>query len=148
MEYQDSKEYALRCLARKSYFSEELVVKLREKSVPNETIDRIIQEFKDKLFLNDTEWVENFIRNQSEKGRGPQQIIVKLRQKRVPSEIIAVYREQVQDSSSQRDNIKRLLVKKYRSRNLKDPRERQKVIASLLRKGFDFSEIKNILCDN
>ncbi|MBA3816234.1 MAG: RecX family transcriptional regulator, partial [Parachlamydiaceae bacterium] len=52
-----------------------------------------------------------------------------------------------QTDEKQRAAIKQLLTTRYRSRNLKDFREKRKVVSSLIRRGFDLSLILDILGD-
>jgi len=50
-----------------------------------------------------------------------------------------------QDSDQEKESVEKLLVGRYRSKNLKDFKEKQKVIQSLMRKGFSFESIKLVM---
>jgi len=135
LEYSGAKKYALHRLATKGYSTFELKEKLRIKRVSQGTIDRVCAELQRGGYLNDEEWAEAFVRSQIAKKRGPNQIKAKLKQKGVSVEL----REDFQES--QRLGIEALLKTRHKTRNLADYHERQKVIASLVRRGFELEQI-------
>lgn len=136
-----SREQVLRKIARKSYCSWEL----RQKCADIEGIDDLIAEFMAKGYLNDEEWLTNFIQAKEAAGLGPMALAMKLRQKGVPAAIIQAKIAAL----SPEEALRHYLQKKTRGRIAeKIPKtgpERQKLIASLLRRGFPFDAIKDLI---
>jgi regulatory protein len=96
-------------------------------------------------FLNDDEWTASFVRGQSNRKVGPRAIAQKLASKGVRGEKLEQALENSWNPSEQKALITSLLKSRYAKKNLSDFKERQKVIASLMRKGFDFSAIMGCL---
>jgi len=132
-EYQGAKRYALKRLAMQGTLSSKLRDLLEERLVSTEVIDKVIEDCQQSGYLNDADWVDAFVRCQKRKRIGPQMIRMKLREKGVKTH--------VELDINERTQIKALLESKYKNRDLKDYKERQKVIASLMRKGYTLSSI-------
>lgn len=145
LEYRAAMAYALKRLALKNQASMELSNSLEERLVSSQTIDRILSECKQLGYLNDSEWVEAFIRRQMAKKLGPQAILMKLKAKGIPSEIYQEILPHLDNTDLQKQRIQHLLDTKYRSKDLSDYKTRAKVIASLARKGYPLSEIYEII---
>lgn len=139
------KLYVLRRLAMKSYYSGELIQKLKELLVSHQTIEKIIQEYTHLGYINDENWLENFINTCKARKMGPRSITQKMLNKGVPRDVIEQCSEKLCDKVSQQESIRKLLLTRYRNRNLSDFKEKNKVIAGLLRKGFEFKEIQSSL---
>ncbi len=133
LELQGVRKYVLNKLSRRSYPSAELEKLLAERLVSEPTVNRILTECRQYGYINDEEWTERFISAQMRKGQGPHVIQQKLRAKGVSAPALP---------NEQLSQIQALLQTKYRTKNLKDPKERQKVVASLARRGFDFDAIR------
>ena len=129
-EYPLAKSYTLKRLAAQSLHSSQLRKLLAEKRVSQASIDQILQDCR--YYLNDDEWVQSFIKTKS-KRYGPRYIIAQLRHKGIDIEESCF--------GVQKDQIEHLLKTRYKSRNLGDFKEKQRVIAALMRKGFDFEQI-------
>lgn len=137
-EYRKARQYALNRLAALPYHSTQLH-KLMIKKLFNEAdIKKIIQECVELGFLNDREWVESYVRGHSN-SHSKRLIIAKLRSKGISLEDIPL------DQVSEKEAVQQLIKKRYRSKNLQDRNDRQKVIGSLMRKGFSYDVIKESL---
>ncbi len=136
LERQGARKYVFNKLARRSYPSAELEKLLIDRLVSEQTITSILNECKQNGYINDQEWTERFIAGQVRKGHGPHLIQQKLRAKGVSAQT---------PPDDQNQQIQTLLQTKYRNKDLKNPKERQKVTASLARRGFDFEAIRNEL---
>ncbi len=125
--------------------SSDLKAALLRKQVSPEDIEKIITELTQAGYLNDQVWIESFIRVQIQKKNGPSVITKKLMQKGIPAEMAkkAVNKQTKPKDLSQ--SVQRLMETKYKNKNLKDFKERQKVVASLIRKGFSLDTIKSCL---
>lgn len=140
IEHQAAKSYALRQLARRELSSFELQQILQHKLVSSPIIDQVITELSTSGYVNDDDWIQRFIAFQSARSQGPDAIRHKLRQKGLPEEQIEAALRPLQTESIQ-EAIQKLLQTRYRSRDLSDYRERQKVVAALARRGFCLDDI-------
>lgn len=145
LEYKQAKNYAIRRLSQMNLPSAKLAKSLKERLVSEPTITLLIQNLSEEGFINDQEWVNSFVRVQSQRKMGPRAIAMKLASKGMASEQAdEILRESLTDEK-QRESIKQLLASRYRTRDLKDFHEKRKVIASLLRRGYDYSLVQSIL---
>ncbi len=147
LEYKGAKNYALKRLSIKSQPSTEMEKALKERLVSEEIRNKIIDEFTQLGYLNDEEWIERFIRLQTIKRQGPKAIFQKLKAKGLSDDSITALLEQHATPELQQAQLLYLLKSKYKSRDLTDYKQKQKVIASLLRKGFDFEQILKAMGD-
>lgn len=145
LEYAKVKNYALGCLAMRSYPSTQLKKLLERNLVSSGTVQRILEDFIRLGYLNDGEWIERFVKGQLGRHIGPQKIVGKLMNKGISHKEAERYLEKFADRSETHKSIQHLLKTKYKNRNLADYREKQKVFASLARKGFDMDAIKTAL---
>lgn len=136
-----AKRYALKRLASQSLLSDSLARSLKERLVSKSAIDAVIDELKSLGWLNDTLWTESFVRVQTSKKVGPRAIAQKLASKGVRGERLEAAMGEALGDEEQKQQILSLLKGKYKSRNLRDFKERQKVVAALIRRGFDLSLI-------
>ena len=104
----------------------ELKAALQEKDASLNTTEKVITEFEQLGYLNDAEWLESFLRRMQREKKGSQYTDCK-------------------DNEVQ--SIERLLATRYRQKNLAAAKERQKVIASLARKGFTLGNILKTLVE-
>jgi len=109
----------------------------------SEISQKIIQYLKDKKLLNDQEFINYFVKKNHKKSR--QQIIYSLQQFGVNSEFLSLINF---NPKGDLDKIKNLLNKKNIDRTkLADFNEKNKIKASLYRRGFNLSDI-NIAFDD
>ena len=141
LEYRMAKLYALRRLSAQSLPSTTLARALRQRLVTEETIERLNEELKQQGYLNDEEWTASYVRGQIARKRGPKAIVQKLAHKGISEEQAHSALESASGADQQKQAIAKLIQTRYASRNLSDFKERQKVIASLARRGFDLSII-------
>lgn len=140
-EYRRTKNYALWRLSKQSYHSEQLSKMLRERLVQEKTIHRVLTELQEAGFLNDEAWLNAFI-NSQQKRYGLPIILSKLRLKGISRQTIQQLSENCKDPDEEMRAIQHLLQTRYRSKDLKDYKTRQKVFAALMRKGFTIDQIK------
>lgn len=138
-----AKNYCLKRLSSMSCSSVQLRQKLEERLISAQVIEAVLGELEQLGYLNDREWVENYIRRQPKCG--PRLLAAKLRAKGFPREMIEESLEGNSDSEEEKERLLSLIKTGYRSKNLKDFKDRQKVIASLIRKGFNISVIKEVM---
>lgn len=132
------KSYLLWLLSRQSYHSDQLRKMLHEKLVQSKTSDKVLTELQNAGYLDDEAWLKSYIQAQK-KRVGLPLIRAKLRAKG-----IFVNAEET-ESEDEKEAILHLFETRYRSKDLSDYKIRQKVIASLMRKGFKYENINAIL---
>jgi regulatory protein len=140
-EKRGARNFIIRRLALKSYSSYELQRLLKERLVSDATAHLLLSEFKALGYLDDEQWLEGYIKSCQAQKYGPRAIASKLRKKGVPEDVASAAIAQSCSSEDSDSAIKRLLTTRYRSRNLSIYKEKQKVVAALLRRGFTFDAI-------
>ena len=140
-EYQKAKGYAARVLSRKGCLSQELKTALEKRLFSKETIEKVILKFETDGALDDSSYLHRFVEKELSRGRGPHLIAQKLRyQKKVPDESIQSLLKHLDVTPS----LEKLL-KNYTQAELENPKERQKIIGKLHRKGFPLEEIFRLI---
>lgn len=145
LEYRAAKAYALRQMARKGQTSMELVQTLAEKRIAEPISARVVDELKQGGYFDDGEWVGRYISQQTTRGQGPNSIRQKLRRKGISSELVDEQLTQAEQEQSGAQVIQHLLSTTFKRRNLADHKERQKVIGTLMRRGFALDDIFSAL---
>lgn len=139
MTYEEAKRRAYKRLAMRPYHSSEMRQFLAEKGASPSVIAQVVGELSRLGYLNDEEWVIGTIRSLTARKYGPKMIAYKLSLKGIQEEEFLPLLES--SENLQQEQIEALLSSKYKNRDFSSYKERQKIIAALVRKGFDFSEI-------
>jgi regulatory protein len=129
--------------------------KLREKllkNYPTETVEKAILWLSEREFLDDKKYAENRIAYlQRVKKYGIIRIKNDLKAKGVPDEIIAeTLRADKENETDYIPLIKERIVKKCRGElceNLQNPETVQKIIASMIRYGFLYKDVKKAIAE-
>jgi regulatory protein len=118
--------------------------KINSNNLNSDEVGRLlIQELKDKKLLNEADFIAYFVKRNYKKSR--QQIIYSLQQLGVNSSHLSSLDI---NSKSEVDKIKDFLIKKKVSKsNLTDFKEKNKIKASLYRRGFNLSDINAAIDD-
>jgi len=145
LEYRQVKAYALRRLSKQAMPSKMLTRALKERLVFEQTIAKIIEEFTELGFLNDKEWSSSFVRVQSSKKMGPRAIAQKLAAKGIKGEALEEALEGSWEPDHQKSLLLNLLNTRYANRNFSDFKEKNKVVAALMRKGFELPIILEVI---
>ncbi len=144
-EKKTAKLYALRLLNVKPMPTAQLRTKLEKREYPEAVINEVIEECTESGYLNDTEWAHSYARCNLARKYGIRRIAQKLQLKGLDPVLIEEIIETHSEKDKIYDAITTLLSTKYAKRNLSDHKERQKVIASLVRRGFNYEDILNSL---
>lgn len=133
---------ALNLLKARDYTESGLRDKLKADGYPPFLIDKTLDYVKSYNYINDARFIENFCRlNKDTMSR--QMLIFKLRQKGISSELINDYMSELEiDSKSQILRLIRIKCGSDIHAYLSDNKNRQKITAFLLRKGYSYSEVK------
>ena len=146
--YRRAKQKAIAILKYMDRTEEELRNKLKGASYPNEIIDRTIQYVKEYDYLNDERFASFYVRNKM-KTKSKLQIRLALLQKGIRKEIIDnIFTKEYEDKEQENPEdiaIKKHISKKTRGNSVLTQEEKQKLMTSLYRKGFDIERIKKHL---
>lgn len=122
-------------LSKQDYSIKELKTKLLLKYREKHIIDEIIEEFREEDYLDDYEYGRSYVRNHN---YGKKKMEFMLFQKGISQDII---REVIgENSENEMEEIKKLWIK------LGD-KEKEKKILSLMRKGFEYQDIKKAVSE-
>lgn len=137
-------KFALNRLSMRGYTAHELGKLLKEKLVTETNRQAVIDACADYGYLHDEKWAEGYVRGQVARKQGPAAIRKKLQEKGFTHETISTLLDEVGDDL-QKEVVQKILATRYRNRDHSDPRERNKTIGALLRKGYSLDLIKDVL---
>ncbi|HWT75461.1 MAG TPA: regulatory protein RecX [Mobilitalea sp.] len=146
--YYRARQKALSILKSIDRTEQELRKKLSDAGYTNDIIDKTISYISGYGYLNDERLASAYVRARK---NTKSKLVIKneLLQKGVKKEIIDFVFDEAYDNEEQEDSeliaIKKAIAKKVKDPGNLDYDEKQKLIASLYRKGFDISKIKQIL---
>lgn len=140
-----ARNFAIKCLAKKSYHSRELKRLLEESLVNEAIIDEVILECRQMGYLDDEDLINRVVQRDKARRDGPRKILWKICRKGIHDEGIEKQVEATYPEDEQLMQIKKLLETRYRTRDLTSPSEKQKVAAALARKGYSFELINQVL---
>jgi len=113
--------------------------KLRDGGYPQQCIDDAINWAKTKHYVDDERYVDTYLRYHSE-GKSRKMMFYDLMQKGIDKELIARMLEETEvDEDAQ---IRKELTKRGYDPEM-DPKDKQKIIAALARKGYSWNAINN-----
>ena len=123
---------------------EQLRQKLRLGSYPEDIIDMVMDYVKSFGYINDQEYARNFIENRKDK-KSRREIYASLCQKGVKSEDIDAAFQECYEEHDAREAICTLLRKKGYDPENADRAETQKILGFLVRKGFRYEDIRQVI---
>lgn len=150
--YRRAKQKAMAILKRMDKTEGELYKKLKEAYYTDDIIEETIKYLKKYNYINDKRYVSNFIRLRKD-TLSKLSIKTKLIQKGINKEllekIIAIeYENEAYDIDPEITAINKAILKKYNNITDLDFKDKQRLIASLYRKGFDLDKIIHCLENN
>lgn len=144
------KQRALSFLARRFHSERELLIKLKSKSYEERLIKIVLNELREKSFINDQVFANHFIEEKLKKKRwGKNKIKAALFSKGVSASIIDEGLKSFDSEIDQNEAAFGLAQKKFEKLKLRESDDRklkQKIISFLLSRGFDYevsSEVVN-----
>ena len=138
---------AMNLLQKKDYTEKQLRDKLSEGLYPRDIIDDAIDYVKSYHYLDDERYARDYITYHMS-VRSKNRIIQDLSGKGISKDIFMPIVEELyveEDSDVELDQIKRLLSKKHYDPEQTEYKEKQKIMAFLLRKGFQMSDIRKAI---
>ena len=99
-------------------------------------------------YINDDAYIRNFIDSRKDK-KSRREIYALLRQKGVDMNRVEEIMEEMYEEHSDQEAIRELLRKKHWDFACTDPKEKQKIYGYLVRKGFRYEDIRQVIqvCD-
>lgn len=152
MEEQEKKmySYALGLLSRRDISERMLFQKIQKKFqyANNEHIDSVVGMLKTQKFVNDTRFIENFIRWRCETmPRGKQLILQELLQKKVDPDLAQSVLEEEVSEEKEKEMCQVVAQQKQSilSHDLESIKKREKLMRFLLGKGFLYHTVYDVV---
>jgi len=141
-----AKDRALEFLKYSSRSEREIRKKLYERRVKRRIIDEIVNDLKRVGFINDKEFALRFSRNFiNRKPAGEILLKTELKKRGIKSEIIDETLNKVYSEFDKKELALKLLEKKKFDISSNDPKIKKKIYDLLLRRGFDWGIIGEVL---
>lgn len=128
-------------LKRSDKTESELRMKLKQGYFPSEAIELAIEYVKSYGYLNDERYALNYIR-MKKNSKSKNAIIYELSIKGISKEVINLYMEEEFSYEDEEEAIKKLIYKKTKNPEELPIEKKQKIIASICRKGFSYEKVK------
>lgn len=140
------KQQAFLSLARRSFFTEELREKLIQKGFSKEAIDKVLDFCVQQGFLDDQKLIQQLVEKARDKGFGSKAIWFKLCGK---VGIDHSFLQQVirDTDKKQVESLKKFMQKKTFQTQHLDPKQKSRLIAKMLRRGYCYHEIMSCLAE-
>ena len=137
-------EKAVAQLAARARTEKEIVDSLRKNAYPEATIAKVMARLQEAGYINDADFAAQWTASRASKGLGTRRIRTELRMKGVNQQEIDQALSEVDDDELLQGAYK-AAQKFARGKDLSSPGDRQKILAALARRGFDFSLAKQVL---
>ena len=137
-------EKAVSLLASRSRTAREIEEYLRRNAYPEKVISRVMARLIEAGYLNDSDYAANWAVSRSRKGLGERRIRMELRQKGVPQQEIDAALSTLEEEDVLSSAVM-AAEKAARGKNLALQSDRQRIVASLVRRGYDYSIAKRAL---
>ena len=144
------KQRAFRYLGRRQHSTSELRIKLKQKGYETELINDVLDDLKQKNYLDDTKFANMFVEEKIKlKLWGEQKLRSELIKKGIKTEIISDVLRNIISDEDKLNNAMTVAEKKYdtlRNRNVENDVIKSKLIAFLKSRGYNYDVIKEV-CD-
>ncbi|MCL2375987.1 MAG: recombination regulator RecX [Defluviitaleaceae bacterium] len=152
-DYERARDYAVRYLSASPRSRKQLRDKLTEKDFSTQAITAVIHLLEEKGYINDIAFAQSYISHKSRLNNfGKRRIVMDLLKKGVgKDDIMAAYHQAEEDDTagSEADAATRALAKRLARKDFaaikKDPKEMQKLMGYLVRRGFSYDVVKEAL---
>lgn len=138
-----AREYLFRILSRRDHSGQELKTKALKKGYPASCLDELIEELKDKGYVDDFTFARKYAADKYEFNNwGPFKIQSQLYSKGISREMAARALDEVFGDEHTAGTLKELVEKrKRRFRREPEEKRKKKIFAYLMRKGYDSETI-------
>lgn len=141
-EYRRAKSRALWYLDRADRTEKGLYRKLSEAGFDKKVSAAVVARFVEVGLLDDRRFAENFAERCKDANISPRETVRKLYEKGIPYDMA---KETVSETETDEETQIRALIEKKYARKLELENGAEKVYAALIRKGFSFSAVRNVL---
>lgn len=142
--YPFAMEKAVALLAMRPRTQQEIADALRQNAYPARTIARVMARLDEAGYINDTNFAEQWAASRTGKGMGARRIRMELRRKGVDGDAIDEALSSI-DEDEMLSGALKAARKAASGKDISDPKDRQKVLAALARRGYGYSEAKQAL---
>lgn len=141
---QKLRERAFDLLSRRDHSERELAKKLREKGAVLDEIPPLLEDLKERRFLDDARFAENFVRFRVGKAWGLLRYRQELLVRGVGKNIIDTVLQDLPEVGEEalKEKLSALVL-----REIRKGRPEQKIMASFLRRGFSAGPVREVLRD-
>lgn len=136
--YPFAMDKAVRLLASRARTEREIVDALRKNAYPEETIARVMARLHEVHYLDDADFADHWSAARAAKGLGTRRIRMELRQKGIDSDTIDEVISSL-DEDTLMASAQSAAQKAARGKDLSSVSDRQKILAALARRGFDYT---------
>lgn len=137
MLHSKAREQLLRYLADSEHSSWQCKEYLKRKSYHPSLINPLLQDFEDKKYLDDARFVRILIGSLIERQKSRTYIIGKLRESRLPASLWEEVLQELYNPEDSLEGLKEQVLKlRLRYSELDEYKQKEKIFASLFRKGF------------
>ena len=138
---------AMNLLQKKDYTTKQLRDKLDEGLYPKELVDEAIEYVRSYKYLDDERYARDYIAYHMT-TRSKNRIVQDLIKKGINKELLMPVLEEIYSEDSgdvELEQVRALLDKKHYDPDMTDFKEKQKIMAFLMRRGFQMSTIKKAM---
>ena len=143
-DYLRAKSRAAWYLDRSDHTEKALYDKLVRAGFKKESAAKVVARFIEVGLIDDRKYAENYASRLSDANYSSREILQKMLQKGVPYELAKETLAEAEVDTDEHTKIKNLLEKKYLTKLTKE-NGAQKVFAALVRKGFSYSAVREVL---
>ena len=123
---------------------QQLREKLMQGEYPEDVIEVAVSYVKSFGYINDEAYIRNFIISRKNR-KSKREIVMLLGQKGLRGELVDNIVEEMYAEESELSTIKEIMRKKRWNPSEMEEKEKQKMLAYLMRKGFSYEEIRRAL---
>jgi len=142
--YPFAMDKAVAMLSLRSRTEKEIAESLSKNAYPEKTIARVMSRLVEAGYLNDTSFAESWTSSRINKGIGARRIRMELRQKGISQGEIDSALSSIHEDDMLSNAI-RMAEKSAHGKNLALPADRQKILAALARRGYDYATARQAL---
>ena len=136
--YPFAMDKAVSLLSMRARTEKEIVDALRKNVYPEETIARVMARLNEAGYINDADFASQFSSSRLSRGIGARRIRMELSRKGVDSSTADAVLDAL-ESEDVLDAALKAARKAARGKDLTDRADRQKILAALARRGFDYA---------
>lgn len=137
-----AREQLYKYLAAGEHSSSQCSSYLNRRKLHPSVIDLLLSEFLDKKYIDDNRYVRLLISSLIDRGKSRNHIIGKLREQHLPSELWEAPLQELFDPETNANTLQDMVLKlRLQHAELPLGKQKEKVVSSLYRKGFDLDDI-------